>query len=524
MQAKVKAELDVRNAEIVKGEQLTEEERAKLYEISLSAFLKAEDARVTAGKEANLALLRNQAETIREMIDNFAVLAAAGSAAAASSVLRLREQLPGVEAEIKAKEAEFIKHKETEEKRLQDQMKQFRDSISSGGKSSGGGKSGSDAAQEAREVERALLEVELTLARMKGDQLRVVEIESLQKLQQFEELLKQAGITGAEATAKLEEFKAAQAVEVNTNNLQIQLDFYEQLRSVLPQVGEEYTKLRDKMLEVQAAQYRASGISGDMVDAWVENTRLREATDGYSGLKRAVIDYTATLTPAASAETMMKDVLNATSDALIQGIWDADNFGEAMSNLANTVVQALQRMLVEMLVIKPIMEAMSGLLSGIFGGAPVKLGKTTFHHGGVVGAANTGPQRNVSPLAFLGAPRYHSGGLLGLRANEIPIIAQKGEMILTRADQQSLLALLRNTPAGGSGTQVNVQVINQTTVGVSAQTAAKPNANGGLDLQVILNEIDRGLANRQARSESQFDRSLRDSYNLNGATKFYRRG
>jgi len=54
------------------------------------------------------------------------------------------------------------------------------------------------------------------------------------------------------------------------------------------------------------------------------------------------------------------------------------------------------------------------------------------HTGGTVG--NPKDRRNVSPTWFTGAMRYHTGGIAGLRPNEVPIIAERGEEVLTTAD------------------------------------------------------------------------------------------
>ena len=51
-----------------------------------------------------------------------------------------------------------------------------------------------------------------------------------------------------------------------------------------------------------------------------------------------------------------------------------------------------------------------------------------FHSGGVVGRTNV-PRRAVPLSAFLDAPRYHQGGVVGLRPNEVPIIGKVGETI-----------------------------------------------------------------------------------------------
>ena len=45
----------------------------------------------------------------------------------------------------------------------------------------------------------------------------------------------------------------------------------------------------------------------------------------------------------------------------------------------------------------------------------------------------------MSPGAFAAARRMHSGGIVGLSPDEVPIIAQKGEEMLTRDDPRHML-------------------------------------------------------------------------------------
>lgn len=82
-----------------------------------------------------------------------------------------------------------------------------------------------------------------------------------------------------------------------------------------------------------------------------------------------------------------------------------------------------------------------GWLSGIIG--------SIFHSGGVVGSA--APGRMVNPAVFSGAMRYHTGGVAGLKPNEVPVIAERGEEILTEDDP-------RHRNNGGS--QPNIKVVN----------------------------------------------------------------
>lgn len=81
---------------------------------------------------------------------------------------------------------------------------------------------------------------------------------------------------------------------------------------------------------------------------------------------------------------------------------------------------------------------------GLFGGAK------TAHTGAVIGYGG-GVPRQVSPLAFLGAPRYHNGGLPGLRHDEVALIGLKGEEMLSRNDPRNVRNAGKNPPGAAGG-------------------------------------------------------------------------
>lgn len=66
----------------------------------------------------------------------------------------------------------------------------------------------------------------------------------------------------------------------------------------------------------------------------------------------------------------------------------------------------------------------AGILGNLFVGG-------SFHDGGVAGSG--GASRAMSSSWFAGAPRYHGGGIAGLRPDEVPAILQTGERVLSRA-------------------------------------------------------------------------------------------
>ena len=82
-------------------------------------------------------------------------------------------------------------------------------------------------------------------------------------------------------------------------------------------------------------------------------------------------------------------------------------------------------------------------IDGNAGNLPRNFSPYTYHTGGVVGQ---GSQRSVPAEVFHSAQRYHIGGdvgdLPGLGPNEVPVIANRGERILTEDQASSLSGLL----------------------------------------------------------------------------------
>ncbi|AMB48259.1 tape measure protein [Methylobacterium sp. AMS5] len=83
------------------------------------------------------------------------------------------------------------------------------------------------------------------------------------------------------------------------------------------------------------------------------------------------------------------------------------------------------------------------------------------HTGGIVGAGFS-MSRMVSPGMFAGAPRFHTGGVIG--ADEVPIIAQRGEGVFTKEQMKAM--------GGASGSQI-----------VTIAPTIQVNANGGTPQQ-----------------------------------------
>jgi len=113
-------------------------------------------------------------------------------------------------------------------------------------------------------------------------------------------------------------------------------------------------------------------------------------------------------------------------------------------SLADSMLADITRIAVRSAILGPLANALGGggggLLGGLFDGGGLLAG--IFHRGGIAG----GPaqQRQVSALAFAGAQNLHDGGIAGLRADEVPAILQRGEMVLSKA-QLAAMGEARNT-------------------------------------------------------------------------------
>jgi hypothetical protein len=77
-----------------------------------------------------------------------------------------------------------------------------------------------------------------------------------------------------------------------------------------------------------------------------------------------------------------------------------------------------------------------------------------FHNGGLVGAGGT--YKLVDSAAWINAPRYHGGGIAGLKADEVPAILRRGEEVLRQNDPRH-----RDNSSTGGTVMVN-QTFNTT--------------------------------------------------------------
>jgi hypothetical protein len=179
---------------------------------------------------------------------------------------------------------------------------------------------------------------------------------------------------------------------------------------------------------------------------------LRASVHWRDGAIRALRDYIEAAADAASAtEQTLSRALRCAEDALVTF---ATTGRLEFKSLADSILADITHIAVPQAILAPAARLMQG--SGFLGSFGALFGLA--HQGGVVGEPL--PARLADPSVFLGAPRYHSGGLVGmprLQPDEVPIIARRGEEVLTRDDPRHRA----NDHRGGRTIQVSMTVVTR---------------------------------------------------------------
>lgn len=178
------------------------------------------------------------------------------------------------------------------------------------------------------------------------------------------------------------------------------------------------------------------------------------AIDSATGVDAAVISLRASL--ANMQAGFVQATTGAGVDALTNLFTDlasgTKTAGEALKDFARGFVASMAQIAARALATFLILQ----LMEAVFPGS----GRTVAASGGVIGGvshsggmAGQGVSRRVDPLVFAGAPRYHAGGMVGLKPDERPAILQTGEEVLSRGDS-------RNAANGGRGGGSGYRIVN----------------------------------------------------------------
>jgi lambda family phage tail tape measure protein len=248
-------------------------------------------------------------------------------------------------------------------------------------------------------------------------------------------------------------------------------------------------------------------------DAWDED--LRNSKRWRDGVTRALQDVSeAASDRAAQMEQLVSNAFRGMEDALV----DFVQTGKLdFKSLADSIIADLIRMQIQATITAPLTAALNAGIGSIFGAPGSAAASSTAapvaHTGGVIGS-DALPSRMVSAAVFASAPRFHGGGVVG---SEVPIIAQRGEAVLTPGQMAMLGGAIKENQAPS----ITVHIHNNTGTQTEARTEVNRKPNGDLSLKVILEQMQGDMARNISRGEGLAP-TLERRYGLNPAAGSFR--
>lgn len=158
----------------------------------------------------------------------------------------------------------------------------------------------------------------------------------------------------------------------------------------------------------------------------------------------------------AQANEDLASGLTGSFDQFAQAIAKGENavgaFRDAFLSFVADFLKKIALMIIQQMILNALQNSnIGGMISGGVSGA------TKAHSGAVVGSGGAGGVKvNASPSWFANAPKYHTGGVVGLAADEYPAILQRNEEVLAADDPRNVL----NGGAGGGQSGAAVQDVS----------------------------------------------------------------
>lgn len=221
---------------------------------------------------------------------------------------------------------------------------------------------------------------------------------------------------------------------------------------------DQVATLKQQLLDVNT-QLAAAVVTTNQLQTAMSLPGIRGAAADLKSVNDKALQYKTSLVDANSinrdfaqgATTVFKQVGESFADVIkgTKGLGGAfQDVKDAFLNFAADFLEKIAEMIIQQL----IFNAIGGTTgTGGIGGAIAGLVSSKNHDGGMAGQ---GTPTLANPAWFNNAVRYHTGGIAGLKPNEVPSILEKGEEVLPANDP-------RHVNNGGRGSAApQVKVVN----------------------------------------------------------------
>ncbi|CAM3843979.1 tape measure protein [Agrobacterium radiobacter] len=182
-----------------------------------------------------------------------------------------------------------------------------------------------------------------------------------------------------------------------------------------------------------------------VIDALITKTQTAAVT--ISNVGRAINTLGLTSQQTQQLVGSFVDGLVGVFDSFAQAVANGENAFQALGKAFLQFAANFLREIAMMILKQTILNALAGF-GGPIGKAASALGGAVAHGGGTIGS--TTRSRRVDPGVFSVASYYHSGGVAGLKSNEVPTILERGETIRTEAQESALTERMAAAERGSS--------------------------------------------------------------------------
>lgn len=336
------------------------------------------------------------------------------------------------------------------------------------------------AEQIAAELQRIEQGITERGAKSLEERLAAIDTEYTALIKKIEKL---GGADGASAKAKLDDLivlrKQEETQKYNDEQRKARIEEIKQAEQAI----NDRVQVRDAMIEAENAKRRAGLLTEEearlniaritqqtndqiriaaedtirMIDA-LKDPAMQQSLAGVRANMEAIAANTVKIPEVLITQTQVLDqwadgltnVATAAFDAAAASGDLGDGFkaaAQAFRQFAANFLREIATMILKQMILNAL-QASTGA-----SGAAGMFSSMTAHNGGLVGSSGFVPRR-VDPAIFANAPRYHSGGPVGLRSDERAAILQTGEEVLSRNDP-------RNVKNGGKNSSpLSVKVVN----------------------------------------------------------------
>lgn len=255
------------------------------------------------------------------------------------------------------------------------------------------------------------------------------------------------------------------------------------INPLIDDYGFAIEKARAKQDLLTAAQKAGVAVTPEL------KARIDELAEGYANASVAAEQLAESQDKARQTAEDMRDLGKDVMGGFIHDLLDGKSAADALAGALGKIGDKLLDMALDGLFsgggggfLSSLFGGGKSFIPGILSGARVGL----FHKGGVVGSGCG--STTVNPGVFAGAPRYHSGGIAGLKPDEVPAILQKGEVVLPKGAQ---------SPTGGT---TFAPVYHIDARGADAAAVARLEAGLNKTNREMQARIESGVRNAQKRN------------------------